>query len=84
MRRRITIEMEADESIVDKVTLEIEATTLGQFAARELNGFEMRREDLPEKVFRELQIPSFLCRYTKAGNAANEERETQYIRAGKG
>lgn len=60
MRRRITIEIEAQECVVEKITLDIEGTALGQAAANRLSGFSVRREDIPERIFPELQVPSFL------------------------
>lgn len=60
MRRRITIEIEAQECTVEEMTQNIEATALGQIAGHQMSGFSVRREDLPEKISRELQIPSFL------------------------
>lgn len=60
MRRRITIEIETQECAVEEITQNIEAFALKQIAANQMTGFELRREDLPEKISRELQVPSFL------------------------
>lgn len=60
MRRRITIEIEAQECTVEEMTQNIEATALGQIAGHQMSGFSVRREDLPERIFPELQVPSFL------------------------
>lgn len=60
MRRRITIEIEAQDCAVEEITQNIEATALGQIAGHQLSGFSVRREDLPERISPELQVPSFL------------------------
>lgn len=60
MRQRITIEIEADERVVDEVTMNIEASALGQIGAHELAGYGIHKEILPERNFGGLQIPSFL------------------------
>lgn len=72
MRRRITIEFGADEQTAKEVSMNIEATVLGQFGAHMLNEFIFRKEDLPETCGVELKVPDFLMdRLFRRKGAAN-------------
>lgn len=62
MKKRIIIECEAEEPVVDRVIRNIEAVAIGELAGNELESCHIRKETLPERISTELSVPSFLVR----------------------
>ncbi len=60
MKRRIIIELEGDEQVVNEITVNIEATAIGQMGCHEISGYGFHKEILPEGISGGIQLPVFM------------------------